>query len=91
MILRAAAPADPEAFAAAAHRALAALATRPGFLGGRVGRALDDPERWVVTCEWVDVGSGRRGLSAGAVRAEIMPLMAHVEAEPNAFEIILPG
>src|SRR5260370_255392 len=66
VIRRATAPPEPVAFAAAAQRALAALATRPGYVRGCVARALDDPDRWVVTCEWADVGSGRRGLTAGA-------------------------
>jgi heme-degrading monooxygenase HmoA len=88
VILRATAPPDPDAFTAAARSALAALATRPGYLRGHVGRAVDDPDRWVVTCEWADVGSGRRGLTSGAVRTEIMPLMAYVENEPNAYEVL---
>ena len=90
VVLRATAPPDPEGFAVAAHRALAALSTRPGYLAGRVGRAIDDPDAWVVTCEWADIGSGRRGLSAADVRAEIMPLLAFVTPEPNTFEIIFP-
>jgi hypothetical protein len=53
-----------------------------------VGQALDDPACWVVVCEWVDVGSGRRGLTTGAVRTAIMPLMAHVPNEPATFEIV---
>lgn len=88
VILRATVPGDPAPFTDAAHRALAALSTRPGYVAGHVGRAVDDPERWVVSCQWSDVGSGRRGLTSGDVRAEIMPLMALVEAEPNAYEIV---
>jgi hypothetical protein len=88
VVLRAADPADPDAFLADAQEALAALATRPGYLHGRVGRALDDPSAWVVTCEWESIGSARRGLTAGAVRERIMPLMARVVPEPNAFEIL---
>ncbi|GAA0625374.1 hypothetical protein GCM10009547_30830 [Sporichthya brevicatena] len=79
---------DPVAFQAEAEGALAALATRPGWVSGRVGRALDDPTTWVVVCEWTDVGSGRRGLTTGAVRTQIMPLMARLPAEPGTFEIV---
>jgi hypothetical protein len=79
---------DPVAFQAEAEAALAALATRPGWVSGRVGQALDDPACWVVVCEWEDVGSGRRGLTTGAVRTAIMPLMAHVPNEPATFEIV---
>jgi hypothetical protein len=79
---------DPEAFQADAESALAALATRPGWVSGRVGRAVDDPDCWVVVCEWEDVGSGRRGLTTGAVRIAIMPLMARLPNEPGTFEIV---
>ena len=79
---------DPTAFRAEAEAALAALASRPGWVSGRVGQALDDPGCWVVVCEWDDVGSGRRGLTTGAVRTAIMPLMARVPNEPATFEII---
>ncbi|HUR73830.1 MAG TPA: hypothetical protein VMZ00_06105 [Sporichthya sp.] len=80
--------ADPEAFQADAEAALAALATRPDTQPGRVGRAVDDPDCWVLVCEWDDVGSGRRGLTSGAVRTAIMPLMARLPNEPGTFEII---
>lgn len=81
--------ADPTEFQAQAEEALAALSTRPGWVSGRVGRALDDPDCWVLVCEWEDVGSGRRGLTTGAVRTAIMPLMARLPNEPGTFEIVL--
>lgn len=79
---------DPGAFQADAEAALAALATRPGWVSGRVGRAVDEPDCWVLVCEWEDVGSGRRGLTTGAVRTAIMPLMARLPNEPGTFEIV---
>ncbi|MGQ0623174.1 MAG: antibiotic biosynthesis monooxygenase [Sporichthyaceae bacterium] len=79
---------DPEAFLADAHAALEALATRPGWVCGSVGRALDDPAIFVVLCRWQDVGSGRRGLTTGAVRAQIMPLMARFPVGPTTFEVV---
>lgn len=87
VVLRATEP-DAELFLTDAREALAALATRPGYLSGRVARAVDDPNAWVVTCEWESVGTARRGLTAGVVRERIMPLMARVVPEPNAFEIL---
>jgi hypothetical protein len=51
---------DPAVFRADAEAAIAALASRPGWVAGRVGQALDDPACWLVVCEWQDVGSGRR-------------------------------
>jgi hypothetical protein len=79
---------DPDVFRADAETALAALAARPGWVRGHVGRAVDDPACWVVVCEWENVGSGRRGLTTGAVRIAIMPLMARLPAEPGTFEIL---
>jgi hypothetical protein len=68
--------------------AFAALSTRPGWVAGRLGRSLDEPGCWVVTCEWDDVGNGRRGLSTSAVREAIMPLMARLPDASLAFEVI---
>jgi hypothetical protein len=82
---------DPDALQAAVAVAFAALGTRPGWVGGRLGRSLDAPGAWVLTCEWDDVGSGRRGLSAGAVREAIMPLMARLPDAALTFEIIATG
>ena len=79
---------DPAVFQADAEAALAALSTRPGWVSGRVGRAVDDPGTWVVVCEWEDVGSGRRGLTTSAIRTAIMPLMARFPNEPGTFEIL---
>lgn len=79
---------DPEIFLVDARAALDALAARPGWVSGRVGRAVDDPGCWVVVCEWENVGTGRRGLTTGAVRIAIMPLMARLPAEPGTFEIV---
>lgn len=79
---------DPSVFQTEAEAALAALATRPGWVSGRIGQALDDATCWVVVCEWTDVGSGRRGLTTGAVRTAIMPLMARFPNEPGTFEVI---
>jgi hypothetical protein len=80
--------ADPAALAADAQVAFAALATRPGWVGGRLGQAVDDPECWVLTAEWTDVGSGRRGLTASVIRAAVMPLTSRFADEPCTFEII---
>lgn len=79
---------DPDALLADAKSAFAALATRPGWIGARLGRAVDDPDCWVLTAEWADVGSGRRGLTAGLIRAAVMPLTSRFADEPCTFEII---
>lgn len=79
---------DPEALQADVAAAFAALSARPGWVAGRLGRSLDEPGCWVLTCEWDDVGSGRRGLSTGAVRESIMPLMTRLPDASLTFEIV---
>lgn len=71
-----------------ARRALSVLAQRPGFLGGRVGRATDDPLLWTLTCEWESVGAYRRALGAYDVKLHVIPLMYRAVEEPTAFEVL---
>ncbi len=71
--------------------ALAALAERPGFDQGRVGRNVDDPSLWVLTTTWADVGSYRRALSAYDVKVSAVPLLSRALDEPSAYETVEPG
>jgi hypothetical protein len=80
---------DGERFLAVANSALAALASRPGYVRGRIGRAADDPRLWVLTTEWSDVGSYRRALSAYEVKIEAVPLLSSALDEPTAFELLV--
>lgn len=79
---------DPEAFLARARVALDALAARPGFLTGAVGRAADDPGLWAVVTRWVHVGAYRRALSAYDVKVHAVPLLSTAIDEPSAFEVL---
>jgi hypothetical protein len=72
-----------------AAAALTALAARPGFVRGRVGRATDEPTLWVLTTEWAGVGAYRRSLSAYDVKVATAALFAHARPEPSAFEVLL--
>jgi quinol monooxygenase YgiN len=69
----------------AAHEALAA---RPGYLDGTVGRNVDDPELWVLTTRWANVGSYRRALSAYDVKVTAVPLLSQAIDEPSAYELV---
>lgn len=71
-----------------ASRALEVLAGRPGWQGGHVGRAADDPTLWVVSSEWTNVGSYRRALSSYEVKLEAVPLLSLAIDEPTAFEVV---
>jgi hypothetical protein len=77
-----------EAFTGRAHAALAALAACPGYLGGRVARALDEPGHWCLVTEWESVGTYRRALGAYDVKINAMPLLAESLDEPSAYEAL---
>jgi quinol monooxygenase YgiN len=73
-------------FEALAQRALSALATRPGYLRGSLGRSTDDPHEWVLLTEWSNVGSYRRALGNYEVKLHATPLLAQARDVPGGFE-----
>jgi quinol monooxygenase YgiN len=75
--------------AAQAETALAALAARPGYVRGALGRSTDDPDAWVVVTEWENVGSYRRALGSYEVKLNATPLLARALDQPSAFEELL--
>lgn len=77
---------DDPSFRAEAQVALTALAARPGYVDGRLGRNVDDPTLWVLTTWWQNVGSYRRALSAYDVKMTAVPLLSRAIDEPSAFE-----
>lgn len=79
---------DPETFLGQARDALDALAARPGFVAGTVGRAADDSALWAVVTRWVHVGAYRRALSAYDVKVRAVPLLSTALDEPSAFEVL---
>jgi quinol monooxygenase YgiN len=82
---------DVVRFREGAHEALATLAARPGYVAGHVGRNLDDPELWLLTTTWTNVGSYRRALSSYDVKMAAVPLLSRAIDEPSAYEIAGPG
>ena len=78
-------------FRGAAQAALAALAARPGYVDGHVGRNLDDPALWLLTTRWVGVGAYRRALSSYDVKVTAVPLLSQAVDEPSAYETDRPG
>ena len=79
------------AFRGDLERAREALAARPGFASGRVGRNLDDPTLWTLVTTWDDVGAYRRALSSYDVKLHAVPLLSRAIDEPSAFEPVEPG
>jgi quinol monooxygenase YgiN len=82
---------EAEAFRADLEAARAALAERPGYAGGEIGRNVDDPELWVLSTRWADVGSYRRALSAYDVKLRAVATLGRAVDEPSAYEVVEPG
>ena len=82
---------DGEAFAREVETARGALAARPGYLDGTVGRNVDEPTLWVLQTRWADVGSYRRALSAYDVKLHAVPLLSRAIDEPSAYEVVGAG
>jgi quinol monooxygenase YgiN len=79
---------DGADFRRRARAALDALAAQPGLVTGAVGRATDDPARWVMSTTWETVGHYRRALSAFDVKAAAVPLLSEAVDEPTAYEVL---
>jgi len=71
--------------------ARAALAACRGYLGGEIGRNVDDPELWVLTTRWENVGSYRRALSSYDVKLHAVAVLSRAIEEPSAYESAEPG
>ena len=76
---------DDAALATAATALLAALAARPGFRDGELGRSADDPSLWALVTRWDGVGTYRRALSAAEVKIAGAPVWVHALDEPGAY------
>jgi quinol monooxygenase YgiN len=83
---------DAEAFRARALRALELLTAADGCLGGELGRAVDEPDRWVLAVRFASVDAYRRALSPFPVREHVVPLLSEALAdEPATFETLASG
>jgi quinol monooxygenase YgiN len=82
---------DESTFRADLDTAHAVLAERPGYVEGRIGRSVDEPQLWVLVTTWANVGSYRRALSAYDVRVTAVPLLSRAIDEPSAYESVAPG
>ncbi len=84
-------PAAVQVLSTGLRQALDALAARPGHVSGTIGRNVDDPDLWLLTTTWQNVGSYRRALSAYDVKLTAVPLLSQALDEPSAYEILEPG
>lgn len=80
-------PDDPAAFVERAQRALTLLADQPGCRHAELGRAVDDPDRWVLVASFDSVTAYRRALAPFDVRQHVVPWLSEaLTDEPAAFE-----
>ena len=73
------------AFLRDAAELLSVLRERPGFVGGDLGRAADDPQLFALCTRWDGVGAYRRGLSAAEVKIAGAPVWVHALDEPGVY------
>lgn len=83
--------AEQAAFRDDLERAREVLALRTGYVAGRIGRNVDDPELWVLTTEWDGPGAYRRALSSYDVKLTAVPVLSRAIDEPSAYEPVEPG
>lgn len=81
---------EGERFRGQVAEAHAALAERPGYLLGSIGRNVDDPTLWTLVTTWENVGAYRRALSANDVKLRAVALLGRAIEEPSAFEVVTP-
>ncbi|HWI44015.1 MAG TPA: antibiotic biosynthesis monooxygenase family protein [Nocardioides sp.] len=73
------------------ERVHALLADKPGYVDGWVGRNLDEPDLWVLTTRWRNVGAYRRALSSYDLKLHGVPVLSRAIDEPGAYEVVEPG
>ena len=90
LVCRFVVPTGADDFTTRVRRALELLTAAPGCLGGAAGRAVDAPERWVLTVRFASVDAYRRALSPFPVREHVVPLLSEALAdEPATFETLV--
>ena len=82
---------DGETFRTDLAIAREALAACRGYVAGEMGRNVDDPELWVLSTRWENVGSYRRALSSYDVKLRAVALLSRAIEEPSAYESAEPG
>ena len=67
------------------------LASKPGYVDGALGRNLDEPDLWVLTTRWDNVGAYRRALSSYELKMYGVPVLSRAIDEPGAYELVEPS
>jgi quinol monooxygenase YgiN len=85
-------PSDAPEFRRRAHRALRLLSAAPGCRHAGLGRAIEEPGRWVLTALFDSVVAYRRALSPFEVREHVIPLLSEaLTDEPGTYEVLAEG
>jgi len=83
-------PGDAAEFRERARHALRLLSAQPGCIGGELGRAIEEPQRWTLIVRFASVDAYRRALGPFPVREHVVPLLAEALAdEPATFETLV--
>ena len=82
---------EADTFRAGLQEAHEVLARQVGYVGGHVGRNVDDPKLWVLQTLWEGPGAYRRALSAYDVKVRAWSLLGGALEEPSAYELVEPG
>ena len=83
-------PGDAAEFRERARHALRLLSAQPGCIGGELGRAIEEPQRWTLIVRFASVDAYRRALRPFPVREHVVPLLADALAdEPATFETLV--
>lgn len=82
---------DTDAFRADLERARGVLSAQAGYVAGRIGRNVDEPELWLLMTEWEGPGAYRRALSSYDVKLAAVPTLSRAIDEPGAYESAEPG
>jgi quinol monooxygenase YgiN len=72
-----------------ARELLVALQRADGFVQGWVGRSPDEPNVWIFTTHWRDVGSMRRGFGTFDSKVAAAPVMISAADRVSAFEVLV--
>ncbi|WP_235535981.1 antibiotic biosynthesis monooxygenase [Nocardioides sp. Root190] len=67
------------------------LADKAGYVDGSIGRNLDEPDLWVLTTRWANVGAYRRALSSYDLKLHGVPVLSRAIDEPGAYEVVEPN
>ncbi|HEV7788066.1 MAG TPA: antibiotic biosynthesis monooxygenase [Pseudonocardia sp.] len=82
-------PEREASFVERARRALALLTRADGCLGGSLGRAFEQPDRWVLSVRFASVVAYRRAMSPFDVREHVVPLLSEALADEAAtYEVL---